>query len=115
MNQNSNGITDAFNRTQGVKGFGLLSDTTNFKGNNANMSNQQSSKSNAQNLASARSLFGRGKRPLRSIRLQDTNMQFSNLNLQGLNLGSQTTKGAAQQQLHGTASQNQSSLAGSNN
>ena len=73
------GLTGPLTRTLGSLGFGLGSD---------NKINQQAA---AKDLASARSLFGRGKRPLKTMRL-DMGQMGQNVNLQGLNPGSQTTK-----------------------
>lgn len=71
------GLTGPFAKTFGAgygnskSNFGDLEDSVNKNG-------QQSS---AKDLASARSLFGRGKRPLRSMRLDPGSMQSgANLN-----------------------------------
>lgn len=79
------GLTGPFARTFGG-GYGSgknLADLDEGPG--------KSGQQGAKDLASARSLFGRGKRPLRSMRL-DPGSMHSGANLQSINLGSQTTK-----------------------
>ena len=80
------GLTGPFTRTFGSQGFGGGEGLANLDDGSGKRSQH-----GAKDLASARSLFGRGKRPLRSMRLDPSSLT-SGANLGSLNLGSQTTK-----------------------
>lgn len=82
------GLTGPFTRTFGAQGYGAgVGENLADLDDGVNRSGRQGAK----DLASARSLFGRGKRPLRSMRLDPASMH-SGANLQAINIGSQTTK-----------------------
>ena len=79
------GLTGPFTRTFGAQGTGGQG-LTDLDDGSAKTGQQ-----GARDLASARSLFGRGKRPLRSMRLDPRSM-YPGANLQSINMGSHTTK-----------------------
>lgn len=84
------GLTGPFARTFGAQGYGTgTADSKN--GTELDDRASKSGQPGAKDLASARSLFGRGKRALHSMRLDPAQMN-SGANLQAINLGSKSTK-----------------------